>query len=98
MGAPEIITDLKITGPVSFAKDRQGFLYVCNGLNKPKVWDGVSETAFNAGIKVEGPCYVGNTGSRNDRGGLARGIFRRGTRMECRLDPLPRFTRIAARD
>ena len=52
MGAPEIITGLKITGPCSFARDRQGMLYICNGFDKPRLWDGLTDTAFNAGIKA----------------------------------------------
>lgn len=52
MGAPEIITGWTIAFPCAFAKDRQGMLFICNGYNKPKVWDGLTSTAFNAGIKA----------------------------------------------
>lgn len=50
MGAPAIFTGWKTLHPPSFAKDRQGLLMLCNGLNRPLVWDGLSQTAYQAGI------------------------------------------------
>lgn len=52
MGSPAIITGLKFTYPACFAKDRAGWLYVANGFNRPKAWDGYTSTAFSAGIKA----------------------------------------------
>lgn len=65
MGAPEIVPadSLKTDYPANFAKDRQGFLYITNGLNRGYIWDSFSETAFRLGIlEPETPAVTDDTG------------------------------------
>lgn len=38
--------------PVHFAKDRAGLLYVSNGFNRHRIWDGALASALQSGIKV----------------------------------------------
>lgn len=64
MGAPAIITGLKVGFPVTGARDRQGVVYLTNGFNRPIVWDGTSSAVFPAGIKAPliGPGITDDTG------------------------------------
>lgn len=53
MGAPLIIDQNTMSNdwPCHYAKDRQGMLYITNGYQRHRLWDGVTDGALQSGIK-----------------------------------------------